>query len=121
MKSTPVQNLWLLVAIQAFLLILLLGMHLWIQSLNTHLLNQRGQILSRLPEARQKIEQESDPEKIRSEALRLLDLADEENQTVLVMTANLQKITDAVGLVFFIVTIYLGVCVYQLRHPSPSA
>jgi hypothetical protein len=121
MKFSPIQSLWLLVAIQALLLLLLLAAHFWTQSQNSQLLDQRRLIQARLPEALQKIQQEPDPEKIRSEALRLLELADQGNQTVVVMTANLQKMTDAVGLIFFIVTVYLAVCVYKLRRQDQNA
>jgi hypothetical protein len=118
MKLTPLQDLWLLVAIQTLVLLALLAAHFWIQSQNTHLLDQRAQILARLPEARQNIQNEPDPEKIRSEALGLLDLTDQGNQTIVVMTANLQKLNDAVTLVFFVVTAYLGVCVYKLHRKN---
>jgi hypothetical protein len=118
MKLTPIQELSLLVAIQTFLLVVLLAAHLWIHSQNIHLLNSRAQILAQLPGIRQKFAEEQNPEKIRSEALGLLDLADQGNQTMIVMEANLQKMNDAVGLVFFMLTAYLGVCVFKLQRQN---
>jgi hypothetical protein len=118
---TPIRSLRLLVVIQALLLLLLLGTHLRIQSQNNRLLDQRGQILARLPDVRQKIHDEPDPEKIRSESLRLLDLADQGNQAIVAMSVNLQKMTDAIGLVLFVLTAYLAVGVYKLRRQDQHA
>ena len=50
-----------------------------------------------------------------------MDVTDQGNQTIVVMTANLQKLNDAVSLVFFVVTAYLGVCVYKLHRQNQGA
>jgi hypothetical protein len=121
MKFSPIQSLWLLVAIQAFVLLVLLGGHFSIQSQITRLLNLSGQIQARVPEVRQKIQEEQNPEKIRSDALTLLDFADDNNHMNTVILTDLQKIIDAICLIFFIVTVYLAVCAYKLRHQNQNA
>jgi hypothetical protein len=121
MKFSPIQSLWLLVALQAFVLLVLLGGHFSIQSEITRLLNLSGQIQTRVPEVRQKIQEEQNPEKIRSDALTLLDFADDNSRMNTVILADLQKIIDAICLIFFIVTVYLAVCAHKLRRQNQNA
>jgi hypothetical protein len=115
-KFTSLLYLQILLVLQILFLIALLTGYAWFQPRLSNVASNIQRDADKLPAIRQRIIEENDPETLRKDALVFLDgTADQSGYVQGMLMTPISCLKDFC-FVWFIITTWLGVCVYQLQR-----
>ena len=118
-KLSPLQNLWILLSVQAALFLIVLGMFALFHPKLTHWISQAQQANAKALLVRQRIDQ-ADPEHLHKMALQLLDDRISTAEYVQNMETSVNEMFRDICFVLFGITAWLGAILFQLHRAGTA-